>query len=304
MSAANPVPSPGDGVADLVVEAIQERVAVRPTAALVLGSGLGRVIDVARRTAGSREVAVIPYAELPGFPTPSVPGHAGSLWLGEVGGVALAAFLGRVHYYEGHPMALACITARVAAGLGARTIVLTTATGGVDQTLRPGSLVVVRDHLNLMGENPLRGWRMPDGSPAFVDLSQVYDPDLAGAALEAASRVGAAPETGTPETGEAPGPVEAPESVPVREGVYAALPGPTYETPAEIEYLRRSGATVVGMSMVPEAVAARALGLRVLGLSFVTNLAGRQVSHEEVLAASDRAAGAIGRTLAAMLERL
>jgi purine-nucleoside phosphorylase len=285
------LPSPGDDVVDRVVDAVRERTGLEPVAALVLGSGLGKVVEVARREAGSREETAIGYGELPGFPRPSVLGHAGRLWLGDLGGVPFAVFQGRVHYYEGHPMSLASITARVASGLGARSIVLTAATGGIDSTLEPGSLVVVRDHLNLMGENPLRGWRMPDGSPPFVDLSAVYDPELSAVALEAAARV----------AGNAEG--EGQPVVPAREGVYAALSGPTYETPAETEYLRRVGATVAGMSMVPEAVVACALGLRVLGLSFVTNVAGAPVSHHDVLAASDRAAGAIGRTLAAILDR-
>jgi purine-nucleoside phosphorylase len=285
------LPSPGDDVVERVVDAIGERTAERPVASLVLGSGLGNVLDVAREEGHSSPGVEIPYADLPAFPRPSVLGHAGRLWIGEIGGVAFAVFQGRVHYYEGHPMTLASITARVAAGLGARSIVLTTATGGVDRRLESGSLVVVRDHLNLMGENPLRGWRMPDGSPPFVDLSSVYDRRLSDAALEAATLVAdAARSSGEP-------------AIPVAEGVYAALSGPTYETPAETELLRQSGATVVGMSMVPEAVVSHALGLRVLGLSFVTNAAGEAVSHEQVLTASDRAAASIGRTLAAILDR-
>jgi purine-nucleoside phosphorylase len=164
-------------------------------------------------------------------------------------------------------------------------MLLTTAVGAVDSGLRGGSLVVIRDHVNLMGTNPLAGWRMPDGSPAFVGVGDVYDPELADAALAAAR--GYAPDPGA-----------------VTEGVYAAVSGPAYETPAETAFLRRAGATVVGMSMVPEAVAARALGLRVLGLSFVTNAAGASVSHEEVLEASDAASGTIGRVLADTIERL
>lgn len=277
------VPSPGDDVVERIVDAIRERTALEPVVALVLGSGLGTVADVMRREAGSREEAVLPYVELPGFPRPSVHGHAGRLWLGEIGGRAAAVFQGRVHFYETGAMPLASITTRVGAALGARSIVLTTATGGIDPSLETGSLIVVRDHLNLMGENPLRGWRLPDGSPPFIDLSAVYDADLSVAASDAA-------------TADAVG-------VAVRDGVYAALSGPTYETPAEVEYLRGIGATVVGMSMVPEAVVARALGLRVLGLSFVTNAAGGPVSHEEVLATSDRAAGAIGRILATIIDR-
>ncbi len=286
------LPSPGDDVVERIVDAVRERTAFQPAAALVLGSGLGKVVDVAREVAGSREESVFAYTDLPGFPRPTVLGHAGRLWLGDLGDVPFAVFQGRVHYYEGHPMTVASITSRVAAALGARSIVLTTATGGIDRSLPAGSLVVVRDHLNLMGDNPLRGWRMPDGSPPFIDLSVVYDPELSEAALQAGRAVAEAAER------------EGRPAPSIGEGVYVALSGPTYETPAETEFVRRAGATVAGMSMVPEAVVGRALGLRVLGLSFVTNIAGEPVSHEEVLAASDRAADAIGRTLAAILDRL
>jgi purine-nucleoside phosphorylase len=261
------LPSPGDDVAERVIDGIRERTGLVPAFAVVLGSGLGAILDVLRREAGSREEAVIEYGELPGFPRPSVLGHAGRLWLGEIGGLGAAVFQGRVHYYETNAMPLASITARVGAALGARSVVLTAATGGIDASLEPGSLVVIRDHLNLMGENPLRGWRLSDGAPAFVDLSAVYDADLSDAAAEAG--VGLAEDASAIDDAR----------VPVREGVYAALPGPTYETRAEVEHLRRIGASVAGMSMVPEAVVAHALGLRVLGLS------------------------AIGRILAAILDR-
>jgi purine-nucleoside phosphorylase len=289
MSRVPVLPSPGDGVAEGIVAAIRERSTVEPVAAIVLGSGLGRVLEVAGANAGRSEGLEIAYGDLPGFPPPSVPGHAGRLWLGELGDRPFAGFLGRIHYYEGHPMRLASLTARVAALLGARTIVLTAATGAVDRALPIGSLVVLRDHINQMGENPLRGWTMPDGSPPFVDVSEVYDRELGDTALRAArdARVGGGAEP-----------------LPVSEGVYVAVAGPSYETPAETEAFRRAGATVVGMSMVPEAVAARALGMRVLGLSFVTNPAGAAVSHEEVLAASDHAAEAIGRVLVELLEKL
>jgi purine-nucleoside phosphorylase len=289
MSRVPVLPSPGDGVAEGIVAAIRERSTVEPVATIVLGSGLGRVLEVAGANAGRSEGLEIAYGDLPGFPPPSVPGHAGRLWLGELGDRPFAGFLGRIHYYEGHPMRLASLTARVAALLGARTIVLTAATGAVDRALPIGSLVVLRDHINQMGENPLRGWTMPDGSPPFVDVSEVYDRELGDTALRAArdARVG-----------------EGADPLPVSEGVYVAVSGPSYETPAETEAFRRAGATVVGMSMVPEAVAARALGMRVLGLSFVTNPAGAAVSHEEVLAASDLAAEAIGRVLVELLEKL
>jgi purine-nucleoside phosphorylase len=272
-------PGPGDGVPEGIAAAIRERTDLRPVAGVVLGSGLGETITVARDLSRTSDGVEIPYADLPGFPPPSVPGHAGTLWMGALDDCPLAIFRGRIHYYEGHGMPLASINSRVAAELGARTMMLTTAVGALDRALRGGSLVVVRDHINFMGMNPLMGWRMPDGSPAFIDVADVYDGDLAARALHAA----------------------APAAGDVIEGVYGAVSGPSYETAAETEAMRRAGATVVGMSMVPEAVAAKALGMRVLGLSFVTNAAGVAVSHEDVLAASQAAARAIGHMLAAMV---
>jgi purine-nucleoside phosphorylase len=272
------VPSPGDGVVDAIVGAIRERTDIRPVAGVVLGSGLGDAISAAWERAGSGQPHQIPFDELPGFPPPTVPGHAGRLWLGSIGGRAIAIFQGRIHFYEGHPMPLVSITSRISHGLGARTMVLSAAVGGLDPSLPAASMVVVRDHLNLMGANPLAGWRYPDGSPAFVDVSAVYDAELSDAALTILRDHGTS----------------------VTEGVYAAMAGPAYETPAETEMLRRMGATVVGMSTVPEAVAARALGMRVLGLSFVTNAAGGAVSHEEVLLASKTAAEAIGLVVAGL----
>jgi purine-nucleoside phosphorylase len=282
------LPSPGDGVPEGIVEAIRERTPVVPAAGIVLGSGLGRAVEITGEIAGRTEGLEISFSELPGFPPPSVPGHAGMLWVGELGGSPVVVFRGRIHYYEGHPMALASLTSRVSALLGARAMVLTAAVGALDTTLAPGTLVILRDHINTMGENPLRGWRMPDGSPPFVDLSRVYDEELASAAVKAAR--------GVFDTG-AVGDLRAS----VAEGVYAAVSGPAFETPAETAYLRRAGGTVVGMSMVPEAVAARALGMRVLGLSFVTNIAGASVSHEDVLLASNTAAEVVGRVLVEVL---
>jgi purine-nucleoside phosphorylase len=277
---ADRLPSPGDGVAERIVAAIRERSDLQPVAGVVLGSGLGDAISAAWDRAGSGEPLEIPYAELPGFPPPTVPGHAGTLWLGTIAKRPIAFFRGRIHFYEGHPMPLASITTRVSHALGARTMVLSAAVGGLDPSLPAASMVVVRDHLNLMGTNPLASWRYPDGSPAFVDVSGVYDADLSAAALATLRDHGTS----------------------VTEGIYAAMAGPAYETPAETEMLRRIGATVVGMSTVPEAVAARALGMRVLGLSFVTNAAGGAVSHEEVLLASKTAAEAIGVVVAELAD--
>jgi purine-nucleoside phosphorylase len=278
-------PDPGDGVVEPILAAIRSRSDLAPAAGIVLGSGLGEAIRVAKEAAGASDGLEFAYTELPGFPAPSVRGHAGKLWLGELGGRPVAIFQGRIHFYEGHGMPLASICSRVSGGLGAGAMFLTTAVGAIDASLRGGSLAVIRDHINMMGTNPLLGWRMPDGSPAFIAVGDVYDPGLAEAALDAARS-----HAGDPSR--------------VAEGVYAAVSGPAYETPAETEFLRRAGATVVGMSMVPEAVAARALGMRVLGLSFVTNAAGASVSHEEVLEASTASAGTIGRVLAEMVEHV
>jgi purine-nucleoside phosphorylase len=267
--------------ADGIVAEIRRRTELAPSVALVLGSGLGETIRVAKEAMGADEGVEFGYAELPGFPPPTAVGHAGTLWIGALAGRTFAAFQGRIHFYEGHGMGFASITSQVAAALGARTIVLTAAVGAIDLSLAAGAIVVVRDHLNLMGTNALQGWRTADGSPAFVDIAGLYDEELSTAALDAAVRAGS----------------------PATEGVYAAVAGPSYETPAEAAFIRQAGATVVGMSMVPEAVAARALGMRVLGLCFVTNEAGATVSHEDVLEASRTAADSLGRIVAGLVDR-
>jgi purine-nucleoside phosphorylase len=191
-------------------------------------------------------------------------------------------FLGRVHLYEGYGVGATTLIPRLAAELGAGTIVLTNAAGGLDPSLRRGQLMLIRDHINLLGVNPLTGWRYPDGGPAFVDLSAVYDRGMLDLVEEVAEA----------------------EGVTVSRGVYAAMPGPTYETPAETESLRRTGAHAVGMSTVPEAVAAAALGLRVLGMSCITNVAGTAGTHEDVLETGREAAGALRSVLAGAVPKL
>lgn len=270
------LPGPGDTLPDEVVAAVRARSALEPTVAVVLGSGLGEAVGAVE------EDAAFPYEELPGFPRPTAPGHAGRLVLGRLQGGRVAVFQGRIHFYEGHPMSLCALPIRVARALGCRTALLTAAVGSLDPALSPGTLVVASDHINLMGENPLRGWRFPDGTPAFVDVSAVYDRRLADLAEEHARALG----------------------IPVARGVYLAASGPSYETPAEVEYMRRAGGTVVGMSVVPEAVPARALGMRVLGLFSVTNVTGTEVSHEEVLRVNAEMAVKVGRLLAAIVPRL
>ena len=266
------LPGPGDDDAERAVAAIRERTSLVPRVAIILGSGLGPAADLVEQE------AAFGFGELPGFPAPTVPGHAGRLLLGTLAGVPVAAFMGRIHFYEGHPMSVSALPVRVARLLGAGILVVTASAGALDPALRPGWLVVGEDHINLMGQNPLRGWRNPDGSPPFVDVSAVYDPDLRRIALEEAPAAGL---TAVP-------------------GVYVAAAGPTYETRAEIGVMRNAGGTVVGMSVVPEALPARAFGMRVLGLFSVTNATGGEVSHEEVLQVGRE----MGSNLARLLERI
>lgn len=267
-----PSAGPGDDLADRAAARVREETSLEPRAAVILGSGLGAAVE------GMKLEADIPYTDLAGFPAPSVPGHAGRLRLGTLEAVPVAAFLGRIHFYEGHPMELVTLPARLAAALGAGTLVATAAVGGLDPSLEPGTLVVGEDHLNFLGQNPLRGWRTPSGVPTFVNPAEAYDLDLAEAATKAAREAG----------------------LTVVRGVYAASSGPTYETPAEIASLRAAGATVVGMSVVPEVSAAAALGLRFLGLYCVTNSAGPGTSHVEV----EVVAGTFASRLARVLEHV
>jgi purine-nucleoside phosphorylase len=263
---------PDDRYADQAAEKVRAATAAVPRAAVILGSGLGKAAE-------SIDVdAEFAYTDLPGFPAPTVPGHEGRLVIGTFAGVPVAAFLGRVHFYEGHDMALVTLPTRLAAAMGATTLIATAAVGGLDPSLPSGSLVVGEDHLNFLGANPLRGWRDERGRPPFVNPADAYDRDLAAAAMKAAAEVG----------------------LPASPGVYAASQGPTYETPVEIRYLRDAGATVVGMSVVPEVTAAAALGMRFLGLYCVTNTAGPGTTHVEV----EAVASAFAVKLAQVLERV
>jgi purine-nucleoside phosphorylase len=271
------LPGPPDRAADTIVAAIRERATLEPRVALVLGSGLGEALGAALHVESSFR-----YADLPPMPATSVPGHAGQLALGRIAGVPVVTFEGRFHLYEGHDVGAPALLPRVARSLGASTIVLTAAVGALVGDLGVGTVVVVRDHLNLMGSVPLTAWRFPDGSPAFVNAAEVYEGRLRSLALERAAALG----------------IEA------TEGVYAAMRGPAYETPAEVEMLARLGGTVVGMSMVPEALPAHALGMRVLGICSLTNALGDHVTHEEVLRVSSSTAAAIGRLLVDLLPRL
>lgn len=264
-----------------VLSAASRAHASRPRVAVVAGSGLASLADLL----GPAER--VPYRELEGFSAAGkgadVPGHAGELLVDSVSGVPVALFAGRAHLYQGVSALDAAYPARLAAAIGCEVLVLTNAAGAVAQDLHTGDIVLISDHMNLTGANPVSGWAGPDGGTPFVPMAGAWDGALRALALDGAREL----------------------ALPLREGVYAAVPGPTYETPAEVRALRVLGADVVGMSTVPEAIAGRALGLRLLGLSIVTNAAGgRELDHAHVLETSRAAAEAVGRLLAAILSRL
>lgn len=226
--------------------------------ALVLGSGLS---DYAASLPNAVEV---PYDRIPGFPVPTVEGHGGSLFSADLGGTNLMVLAGRVHFYEGWSLEEVVFGVRTAVSSGCETVVLTNAAGAVAEGLLPGDLVLIKDHLNLAGHNPLIGRNDSRLGPQFPDLTGLYNADLRLRASETAARLG----------------------IDLKEGVYAWFAGPSYETPAEIQMVRRMGGDLVGMSTVPEAIAARHMGSRVLALSLVTNLAAglspTPLSHDEV----------------------
>ena len=246
---------------------IQKKIRLRPRIALVLGSGLGAFADEFARA------SKIPYAKIPHFPVSTAIGHAGQLVAGLVEGVEVFAMQGRVHLYEGYAVNDVVFPVRVFARLGVKALILTNAAGGIQKELTQGRLVVIRDHINLQGVNPLQGPNEVRFGPRFPDLSAAYDPEFRALAHAAGKKLGL--ELGS--------------------GVYAALAGPSYETPAEIRYLRTIGADLVGMSTVPEVIAARHSGMRVLGISCVTNPAAgvldRPLDHQEVLETAERVKG-------------
>lgn len=262
---------------------IRSRDARTPDVAIVLGSGLSPYAATLERA------TVVPYAEIPHMPQVSIAGHSGQLVIGELAGpgggrpIVVAALAGRVHMYEGYSPDEVVFPVRMLVTAGARSIVLTNAAGGISPTLRPGDLVVISDHLNLQARSPLTGPNDPELGPRFPDMTHVYDPEMRRLCVTAGEQVG----------------------VPLREGVYAALSGPSYETPAEIRMLRILGADLVGMSTVPEAVAARHMGARVLGISCVTNLAAGvspvPLSHEEVEATARAVRASFARVVDATL---
>jgi purine-nucleoside phosphorylase len=243
---------------------IREHCGVAAKTAIVLGSGLGDFADE------FEDAVALPYQEIPGFVTSTAQGHAGRLVSGKIGGVPVLAMQGRVHYYEGYSLEEVTFPIRTFGLLGIKTLILTNAAGGIDVQLSQGALMVISDHLNLMTANPLRGPNDDRFGPRFPDMSAVWSRELQELATEEARLLG----------------------ITTRRGIYAALAGPSYETPAEIHMLRSFGADAVGMSTVPEAIVARHMGLRVLGLSCITNMAAgiseAPINHEEVIETGQR----------------
>lgn len=273
--AALPGPASLSARLTAIEAAVRERSSIVPRVGLVLGSGLGGLVEAIAAP------AVIPFADVPGWPAATAPGHAGRLILGTLEGVPIACLQGRLHLYEGHSALQVAEPVLLMGRLGASTIVLTNAAGGVNPAFGPGTLVLIRDHLNLTGRTPLLGPNDDTIGPRFPDLSDAWSADLRRSLHAAADA----------------------EGIAVKEGVYACLIGPTYETPAEVRMLHLLGADAVGMSTVMEAIAAHWSGLRVCGISLVTNpgagLSDRPLTHEEVLQAALEA----GPRVSAILRR-
>ncbi len=266
--------------AEQAAQYVHARTALRPRVALVLGSGLGALAD------SLADAVAIPYAEIPHYPRPTAEGHAGRLVIGTKGGVAVAAMQGRIHLYEGRSVAEVVFPIRVFGRMGVRTVVLTNAAGGINPAYRQGCLVVLEDHINLSGHNPLTGPNDPRFGVRFVDMSNAYDREWREVAENQARRLG----------------IEA------LRGVYAALSGPSYETAAEIRFLRAIGADLVGMSTANEVIAARHMRMRVLAISCVTNMAAgileQPITHEEVLETGARVRASFEALLEAVIPEI
>jgi purine-nucleoside phosphorylase len=272
MSISKPLKSSQDSAqeferAEAAARFIRRKTKMRPKVALVLGSGLGAFADE------FAHATKIPYSKIPNFPQSTAVGHAGQLVLGKVENVEVVGMQGRVHLYEGYSVKDVVFPVRVFARMGIQAIVLTNAAGGIKKDFTQGRLVIIADHINLQGVNPLSGPNNEKFGPRFPDMTTAYDKKFRALTLSEGRRLG----------------------IDLGEGVYAALAGPSYETPAEIRYLRSIGADLVGMSTVPEVIAARHSGMRVLGISCVTNAAAgvldQPLDHKEVLETAERVKG-------------
>lgn len=244
------------------VNYIEERCNKEPKIGLILGSGLG---DLGEKIDNP---TVIHYNEIPNFPVSTVEGHKGQLVIGELGGKVVVAMQGRFHYYEGYPLMDVVFPVRVMIGLGIKNLIVTNAAGGVDENFSPGDLMIIKDHINFAGQNPLIGKNLDDLGPRFVDMTRAYDKELIDLAKKVGDKL----------------------NISLQEGVYMWFTGPTYETPAEVKLARILGASAVGMSTVPEVIVASHQSIRVLGISCITNMAAgildKPLNHEEVIETS------------------
>ena len=261
-------------------EMLRGRLTPVPDVAVVLGSGLGDFAD------GLTGALSTPYSDIPNWPASAVIGHAGKLVVGDLGGKRVAALSGRAHFYEGHDLRTVTFATRVLGLLGVKRLILTNAAGGINLSFKPGTLMIMDDHINLLGSNPLVGANEDRFGPRFPDMTEVYSKRLRGIADQAAAA----------------------RNVAVAHGIYVAVHGPSYETPAEIRFLRTIGADAVGMSTVPEALVARHMGLEVLGISCITNPAAgvlpEPLRHDEVMEVARRVRGEFSKLLEGIIERL
>ena len=273
-------PSSQFDLAQRAAEQIHSHAKTTPTVAVVLGSGLGAFADELT------DATAIAYKEIHGFAQATVEGHAGKLVIGNAGDVPIAAMQGRFHFYEGYSLDEVTFPVRVLKLLGVRTLILTNAAGSLNTELTPGSLMIISDHINLMGANPLIGPNEDRFGPRFPDLTSAYDPELQSVVIEEAKAM----------------------DIELRRGVYAALSGPSYETPAEIHMVRTLGADAVGMSTVPEAIVARHMEMSVIGISCITNLAAgvsnRPIDHSQVMEIGKRVRAQFTELLRRVIQRV
>jgi purine-nucleoside phosphorylase len=262
------------------VDFVRARCIQAPALGLILGSGLGAFAD------SLKDRAVIPFSELPYFPSITVLGHSGNLITGNVEGIPIVVLQGRFHLYEGHALEDVAFPARVLCCLGIRRLIVTNAAGGISTAFRPGDLMLITDHINLTGLNPLVGPNLDELGPRFPDMSEAYDSAMQEIALEVARQ----------------------KRIALRQGVYLGLVGPSFETPAEIRMCRTLGADAVGMSTIPEVIIANHMGVRVLGISCITNMAAgifpKMLTHEDVIAAADGVSDTLQSLLRGIIARL
>ena len=268
---------------DSATDAVRARLTIIPDIALILGSGLGKLAE------SIQNPTIIPTREIPFWPVSTVPGHKGRLVIGELEGKKVLVLQGRTHYYEGHNISKIGLPIRVMQRLGIKTLILTNASGGLNEDFYPGDLMIIKDHLALLpmaGENPLRGPNLDEFGPRFPDMSAVYSPELIALTEQVAAEMGIA----------------------MQKGVYVCLSGPTFETPADCRFLKKVGADAVGMSTVPEAIVARHGGMNILGIATITNKIDpdgtNKATHQEVLEMGDQLAPKLMRVIRGVLRKL